>query len=316
MIRAMLELAHAFDKDAAPRQWLLAGDFGDWEAHLNGTLRHSITDFLGEFGYRTTGEGELAHPRWNENPAKLFSALATYVTEGARQPVALPANAHAQKLADAAAKAAKEVPGVLDDIRSALLLQSKALNATAYILGGTRRWALAAGREATTDGRLNEAEEVFFYELEEIKQMMTGEWNISAIEEIRATAARRRQEYAVARQMMPGDLLIGDAEAFPAVTGLPATEGRVSGPLRRNGQPHPPACNGAIIGAEQLDSGWSLLLPIAKGLISAYGTPMDPIAAAGRIWHTPMMVGVGPRYADLVDGAQTVLDLDEIMLDQ
>ena len=54
----------------------------------------------------------------------------------------------------------------------------------------------AAGHEAMGDKRLLAEEDVFFYELEEMKQMMTGEWNISDMDNIRATAAQRKLDYA------------------------------------------------------------------------------------------------------------------------
>ena len=85
------------------------------------------------------------------------------------------------------------------------------------------------------DKRLLVQEDVFFYELEEMKQMMTGEWNISDTANIRATAAQRKLDYQGWRQAVGGDLLVGDGEAFAAIpggaTGLPGAAGRGSGPV-------------------------------------------------------------------------------------
>ena len=90
----------------------------------------------------------------------------------------------------------------------------------------------------------------------------------------------------------PSDLLIGDVEAQAVQAGLPGTTGQVTGPLRRWRSPEPQNGNGAIVGVDQLDSGWALLLPIAQGLVTAVGTPMDPVVAAARIWHTPPTSGL------------------------
>ena len=172
-----------------------------------------------------------------------------------------------------------------------------------------------------TDGRLDAPEDVFFYELEEIKQMMTGEWNISAMETIRQTAAQRQSAYeAQLTAPFPGDLLIGTpdgvTETSSLIPALPGTEGQANGPLRRAEDPRPLACNGAIIGAQQLDIGWAILLPIANGLIASTGVPYDPTVTAGRLWHTPILVGLGARYHELVDGAHTELNVNEVLLDQ
>jgi hypothetical protein len=59
-------------------------------------------------------------------------------------------------------------------------------------------------------------EDIFFYELEETKEMMTGEWNISDLAGIHATANERRAEWGRWQQAQAGDLLVGDAEAFVA----------------------------------------------------------------------------------------------------
>jgi hypothetical protein len=67
-------------------------------------------------------------------------------------------------------------------------------------------------------------------------------------------------------------------------------------------------CKGAVVGARQFDSGWTPSLPVADGLLAAAGTPLDPFVAAARIWHVPTVVGLGPHYNGLVDGAQTSLD--------
>jgi len=50
-----------------------------------------------------------------------------------------------------------------------------------------------------------------------------------------------------------------------------------------------------------------LILPFARALIAADGTPLDPIVAAARGWHIPTVVGLGARFDTLVEGAQTTI---------
>jgi hypothetical protein len=106
------------------------------------------------------------------------------------------------------------VDGLASVLASAQRLENKAGHALAYTLAATRRWALAAGHEAMADKRLLTATDAFLYELEELKEMMTGEWNVSDRDEIQAVAAQRRTQLATVRQQpLPAHLLIGDSEA-------------------------------------------------------------------------------------------------------
>jgi hypothetical protein len=72
------------------------------------------------------------------------------------------------------------------------------------------------------DQRLLALEDVFFYELEEMKEMMTGEWNISSRREIQSTARKRRADYERWQTATPAELLIGESEAR-STAGAPPT---------------------------------------------------------------------------------------------
>jgi hypothetical protein len=90
--------------------------------------------------------------------------------------------------------------------------------------------------------------------------------------------------------------------------GLPGVAGHASGPLRRWTASRKNGCHHTIMGAEMLDSGWALGLPLADGFVAALGSPLDPLVAAARAWHHPVVVGLGHTYRTMVDGAQTTLD--------
>ena len=173
------------------------------EATLGSTQRPLL---LTSEKYRCPNEGELRNPRWEENP------------EASAAPTERPGVGDEQTLLNcidgSQRKAAQEW---LQQARKLLALQNKALAAFSYILAGTRRWALAAERESMADKRIANAGDIFFYELEEVKQMMTGEWNVSDAKEIQTTAQKRKAEYARWQEIAPVELLIGDSPAM-AVT--------------------------------------------------------------------------------------------------
>ncbi len=318
LARQMLDLCRQTSKFPDTVAWLRKKDFADWEPKLpDSAVRESIQAFLATFGHRGHHEGELAHPRWQEEAWPLFRNLLACVTRQPKMPPRLPAAQHIQRLLDVTDPGArKQVAQWLAQIRELHRLQSRALHAFAYILAGTRRWALAAGREALADGRLVALDDVFFYELEELKQMMTGEWNISDTHGIQATARMRKEAYDAWQGQEAPEMLLGDVAAMPAHQGLPGVAGHVTGPLRHWEGRQVRGCNAAVICVQQLDSSCALALPVAEGFVSATGTPMDPFVVAARAWHRPMVLSLGSRCRTLMEGAQTTVDGDEILVDQ
>ena len=308
--QALVDLGQLAEKDAAAHTWLEAGEFEDWQNTLpDGEFGDQVRALIDRYGHRGTGEGEMSIPRWQEDPAPLLGGIRACLLYHAKAPAAVPSSQHTQKLMDAVnGKQRKEAEQQLQRARQMLRLQSQALDAYAYILVGTRIWVHGAATEAMSDGRMSSTEDAFHYELEEIKQMMTGEWNISDLDGIHALAQERRGQHQANLGVRPMELLIGDVGVHPTRQGLSGVIGKVTGPLRRQETPQPLRCNNAIVGAVRLDSGWAPALPVAGAFVTARGTPVDPIIAAARIWHVPTVLGLGERYDQLIDGAQTTVD--------
>lgn len=222
--RRVADLAGLAAAEPAARAFLTAGNFADWANRLPaGPLADGLAALLADHGHRCIGEGELMTPRWAEDPSALLAAIAAAQQQAVAPAPAAPDEAPFLALVDG--KRRKEAQTLLAQARQALLLQSHALDVHAYTLAGTRIWALAAGHEALGDGRLLAVDDVFFYELEETKQMMTGEWNISDLDGIHATASERKVLYHSRQQSLVGDLLVGEGEAaappWPASAGDP-----------------------------------------------------------------------------------------------
>ena len=192
--------------NATALAWIHAGQFDQWRDALpDDAFIASLTEFLGQYGHLSANPGELRQPRWEEDAAPLLRLAAE------KGSVATPAqNGNRDGRLGTLSKQAQESLG---QIRAVLPLQNRALVALAYLLAGTRRWALAAAGEAMGDKRLLERDSVFFFELEEMKQMMTGEWNISDRGEIQATAAKRQAQHAQWMATAAPAILIGDAPA-------------------------------------------------------------------------------------------------------
>jgi rifampicin phosphotransferase len=278
---------------------------------LQGRFAIKLAAFLASYGHRCSGEGELRNARWGEDIAPLLRAVVASADTGAALPAAADGStAMAALLAAVDSKQRKEVQALVQQIRQWLPLQSRALDAYAYVLAGTRRWAQAAAHEAMSDHRLLSPDDVFFYELEEMKEMMTGEWNVSDRSGIRATAAERKTNWEGFAHIVPGELLICTQEAAAAAPGLPGAAGQARGAtaftLSAAGKP------GAkfVLVAMQPDAGWASALPAAAGFVVAQGSALDPVLAAAATLRVPAVYGLGTTWTQVTDGQIISLDGD------
>jgi pyruvate,water dikinase len=316
--RAIASLAQTVQSAPEVQRLLGAESFAAVEEEIDKTvLGPGLRQFLAKYGHRCAGEGELMMPRWAEDPAPVLVAVATAAAQGVTTlPPAVPAD-DGPLLALLATKQRKEAQALLLQAQQALVLQSKALHIHAYTLAGTRIWALAAGREAMGDQRLTDQNDVFLYELEEMKQMMTGEWNVSDKKGIQSTAARRRAEWQTAQQATASDLLVGDGEAVaaiaPGAAGLPGAPGAGAGPVvAMPAGLHNLAgtAQGAkvILAGIQADAGWALALPVAAGVLQGQGSPLDPFTSAASALQIPLVYDLGERLASFNEQSIATID--------
>jgi len=318
MAEQLLALGAVAANDPVTVAWLQQGDFADWTVNLPAAMVTAVQGFLATYGHRAVSEAEIAQVRWQDDPTLIFASLKAYVQGDAHR--AAPESVVAPRerlLASVEATDQKEVQQLCDQWSQLVNLQSQSLHAFAHALAGTRRWALAAAGEAMADGRLQAQEDVFFFELEEVKQMMTGEWNISARREIQATCEKRKEAYTAWQTTAAPWLLIGDSAAIAnGPQGLPAAGEQGVGLLQHSPMPDPANFKDAVVGTALLNSGWSLALPFVQALVAVGGTPLDPIVAAASRWQVPTVVGFGEAVANLVEGAQTTVHGDRGTVEQ
>ncbi len=238
------------------------------------------------YGHCGDDELELASPRLGEI-ATMGSLLAPQTTAvGTARPAP-----ELQQRRQQAGETIVGMAGLLQRgaVRSTLSLAQEALSAhatardnLARVLAAVRRWSLAAAREGIKDGRLNEPEEIFWLELEEIKQMLTGEWH--SRDHVQPLILDRRQtgEEGVTSK--------------PQVTQRAQSLGVAGGEVRGSGVviDTPAAIAGFPSGAIALTQGtgpnWSWLFLKAAGIVSADGDLLCHAAAVGRSWALPTVV--------------------------
>ena len=133
---------------------------------------------LARCSHRGPGEMRPDGWRWDEAP-ELLAHLAETGDAGWRQ----------ERAADRRRAALDDVRGRLDGARfrqiEDLLQQVHALmraadvawDALTMVMAAAQHWTAAAAEEATAAGMIAQASDVFYLELEELKQVATGEWH-------------------------------------------------------------------------------------------------------------------------------------------
>lgn len=192
------------------------------------------------------------------------------------------------------------------------------------VFGVVRRLFLAVGRELAGARLLDDARDVFYLTREEVFAWYDG---TSATMDLRALVRLRRAEFAAfAREPAPPDRLETDgpvAQWRGAVTDRPAAAGTPDGSLEGTG-----CCPGVVRGrvrivtdprqagdlagnilvAERTDPGWTLLFPIASGLLVQRGSLLSHSAIVAREMGLPCIVGIPALLARLKEDDLVEMD--------
>ncbi|HEY53319.1 MAG TPA: hypothetical protein G4N94_07670, partial [Caldilineae bacterium] len=133
--------------------------------------------WLARYGHRADQELELAAPRLREAPPPFV--FPTDIAGVWDPPTASQRRQQAMQEAYAGVGLWQRsgLRTLVELVQKALVAHAEARDALARVLAASRRWSLAAANEGMADRRLEEESEIFLLELEEVKQIMTGEWH-------------------------------------------------------------------------------------------------------------------------------------------
>ncbi len=187
--------------------------------------------------------------------------------------------------------------------RGALAAHAKARDGLAHVLAATRHWAQAAAGEGLANGRIHSLDEIFMLEIEEIKQMMTGEWH--SRNHVEPLIAQRRST-SPPRNDAP----------FLSRTPLGVAGQPVQGYLKPLPTPEAVAKPSGFIA---LTSGWTpawwRVILMAEGVVETDGNLLSWIASVARMGDLPALVG-GYRYADWPSGTNVQLDPSRSLIER
>ena len=190
------------------------------------------------------------------------------------------------------------------------------------VFGAVRRIFNRLGRAMAERGALDQGRDIFYLTVSEVFDFFDGRL---AADETRSRArALRAQFEAFAREPAPPPRFASDddtppspsipAAAAPApaeggLQGIGCCPGVVRAPVRVVRDPsRPGALGGAILVAERTDPGWTLLFPLASGLLVERGSLLSHSAIVAREIGLPCVVGIPDLLRTLHDGEEVEMD--------
>lgn len=276
--------------------------------------------FLAEHGRRAVAEIDLGLPRWSDDPAHLLGVLANYVRldDPERAPDVVFARSAAEAEATVAALAAR-AGGVRGRVVALALGRARALVGLrelpkywlVTVLAAARAELAVVGAELVAAGHLERADDVFFLSITEAREELDRRDLVRAR---RANYDRELRRRHVPRVVLsdgtePEALAATDAAPDGALTGVPASAGTVTGPVRVVLDPQGAHLDpGDVLVCPSTDPGWTPLFLTAGGLVMEMGGSNSHGAVVAREYGLPAVVGVRDAVARLAGVARVRVD--------
>lgn len=279
--------------------------------YLEGDLpEFGLGEFLRAYGHRGAAEIDVGVPRWAEDPAPVFAALAGYlrVTDPEQAPDLRFRRAAAEAVAkiDELVARARRTRPVRARLAGFLLRRSRALAglrelpkfAWLYAFVEMRRQLLAAGAELRERGVLDRADDIMFLDFREA--LAATESGGTGLRD-RITARRAEYDREMRRRSVPG-LLLSDGTipealapdppgADGTLVGMAAAPGTATGRARVILDPAGAHVEpGEILVAPTTDPGWTPLFMTAGGLVTETGAAMAHGPTVAREYGIPAVI--------------------------
>jgi pyruvate,water dikinase len=288
-------------------------------------------DYLARFGDRCMEELKLESATLHDEPTTLLRAIGQ--TAGRAAPRG--AGGVETSLRAAAELRVREAIGsnhlkrplfdwVLANARARVRDRENLRFERTRLFGRVRRIFVEIGRRLAALGRLEEARDVFYLEVEEALGFIEG---TATATDLSATAAARKEEFNRYRAMpAPADRFetfgaVHQGNAFEAagaappaasgetVKGIGCCPGVVRAPVRVVTDPRAAVLRGGeILVAERTDPGWIMLFPSCSGLLVERGSLLSHSAIVAREMGIPAIVSIPGVMRWVQDGEWVEMD--------
>lgn len=270
-------------------------------------LANALEDYLEEFGDRCLEELKLESPTVRDDPSSLLHSIGVMA---ARNDNAVP---RAPKPETPELKISNPLrklifKWVLKHARSRVQSRENLRFDRTRLFGRVRSILREIGKRLHADGRLENADDIFYLELTEILSL----WEATSTQlELAVFAKQRRAEFnafkatpappdrfstrgpAYRTQRYETTAPVDTTDASEGIRGTGACPGVVRGKARvvldpRNAHIEP----GEILVAQQTDPGWVVLFPAASGLLVERGSLLSHSAIVSRELNLPCVVSL------------------------
>lgn len=289
-------------------------------------FRQAFEIFIGKYGMRCPGEIDLTNQRWYEAPTQLVSALFSNMRS-------LKPGEHRQRFAEGKKEAEAAARRIMDaaegkyfkkKILSRLITVFRHMGGLREhhkyllitVMGEYKKAIMAEAAGLVQKGVLGQAEDVYYLSLEELSQLLGGNFVENASELI----ARRKEQYQWHQSLKPprvmtseGEIVVVPARKGPipegTLIGSPVSAGVAEGIARVILRPENAVLNeGEILVAPHTDPGWTPLFQSAIAIITEVGGLMTHGAVVAREYGIPAVVGVDDATTLIKDGQKIRVD--------
>lgn len=288
--------------------------------------RRTLVDFLADYGFHGPSEGNVYTLSWREEPGPLHSLVASFrarddiISAKDREEEAMRARVRAEH------ELLCQVPRLRRPAlrfmlrRAAGLTRKLELTKAAYLmaLDGCRAAARELGSQYMSEGRIQEADDIFFLTIPEIDAMAADRSSRAE-----ACIAYRRSQREIYEKIVIPTAFTGMPDMTtedPAVFACPPPDrplsGKASGGGRREGRARvltQPDTDieleaGDILVCRFTDPSWAPLMMLASALVIDIGSQSSHGAVVARELGIPYVIGTEIGTRVIHDGDRVVVD--------
>lgn len=326
----LFDLAAAARQDSTAREFLsnLPDQPDAWQQLPDGSpFRVELERFLAEFGHRGIYEGEVANPRWSEDPTYILQQVQALLTAGElRQP-----QAAAQATRAAAEAEVARLPFIwrpvvrwlAGKVRETYALREAAKSTIAALWVPIRRIILEVGRRLAAEGHLANAGDIFYLSYYDLQLYLTGEWSGKGA---RALVADRRTQGARWAAEAPPDVIqiapdgsqVVQASVLPSsssskvLRGIGVATGTATGRARviRHPAEGHQLQPGEVLVAPSTDPAWTPIFLRAAAVVTEVGGYLSHGAIVAREYGIPAVANLPGLMSQILSGEEVLINGD------
>lgn len=273
-----------------------------------------IDRFLAEYGYLSEVATDVAVPRWQENSHAVREMFTQFVLDSQNQ---------------ATYVQPEKTNWQIRNVQQRLNLKGQVTQTYSRILAELRYTIMALGRRWRNTGVLTEVTDIFFLEIDELRQLVADSSN-ALVQPMHQRIEVRKTQFAADQEMtsVPNLVYGNEPPLFVAsrpvtgnmLRGIGASPGQVEGQVLvlKSFQAMPTMNPETILVVPHTDAGWAPLLARAAGFIAEVGGRLSHGAIVAREYRIPAVMNVQDAMNQLksgqwvrVDGSQGTVEILE-----